>query len=633
MKKFLKVLFLGVVVCSFILSGLPGAFAQLAPELPRSETLMVDVLSGRVATPDNFNTWAATWRSPDRGIQQLMLEPLWIVEYATGKIINALASDKPIYNKDFTKMTIKLRKGMYWSDGVEFTADDVVYTVQLIMKHSDLGYYAQFSEYVDKVYKSGNYTVVFELKKPNSRFHTYFLDRWGACRPLPKHIFEKAKDPVTFDFNPPISSGPYILKSYDPGGYWCLWERRTDWEKTPTGKLYGMPQPKYVLYIYYGPPEKKVLAQNNHQLDMTDLTMEALRSALATNKYARPYRKDFPWVVNVDPCITGITFNTAKFPYNNKDVRWALALSIDIVDYIGLAFDGAATMGALHLPPTPIYLKWYYGPLESWLKNFTIDVDGKPFKVYDSNAPMRLAEYAKGRGYKVPTDPKEIREIFGYGWFKYAPDVAEKLLVKNGFKRDKDGKWLLPDGKPWKITILAGSTNPAHPAFRNAFAASQEWKKFGIDVEVVTSEMSGTLTSRGDFEVSTNWPVGPGSWGGHPDLHRDFEPWRSAFVRPIGEQTFGSVGRWSSPEMDKIIEQMEKISWDDPKTRQLGMEGLKIVFKEMPGIPTFAYPGVVSWDEYYWTNYPGAENAYCQPYHHWPNFKYMLPFLKPTGRK
>jgi len=53
----------------------------------------------------------------------------------------------------------------------------------------------------------------------------------------------------------------------------------------------------------------------------------------------------------------------------------------------------------------------------------------------------------------------------------------------------------------------------------------------------------------------------------------------------------------------------------------------------MPSIPTFGYPGVVGWDEYYWTNYPGAENSYQQPYHHWPNFKFMLPYLKSTGRK
>ena len=632
MKKFLKVLFLGLVVCSFILGSIPVAFSQLAPELPRSETLIVDILSGRIATPDNFNVWAATWRSPDRGIQQLMLEPLWMDEYSRGKIINALASDKPIYNKDFTRMTVKLRKGMYWSDGVEFTADDVVYTVQLIMKHSDLGYYAQFSEYVNKVYSVGKYIVVFELKKPNSRFHTYFLDRWGACRPLPKHVFEKAKDPVTFAFNPPISSGPYTMKSYDPGGYWCLWERRADWDKTPTGKLYGMPQPKYVLFNYYPTVEKRTMALITHQLDMGDFTIESLRSAMAASSYVRSYYREFPWAEVLHPCVTGLVFNTAKFPYNNKDVRWALALAIDIVDFVALAEDGAGALAVLHLPFTRPFQKWYYDPMESWLKNFSINVDGKSFKVYDPNASLRLAEYAKSRGYKVPTDSKEIRETFGYGWFKYAPDVAEKLLIKNGFKKDENGKWLLPDGKPWKITILATSTNPAHPSFRNASAASQEWKKFGIDVEVVTSAMSGTLTSRGDFEVSTDWPATE-PWGGHPDLYRTFNSWRSIYIKPIGEQTFGHTSRWSDPRMDKVIEQMEKISWDDPKTHQLGIEGLKIVFEEMPGIPITGYPSFVGWDEYYWTNYPGAENAYCQPHYHWPNFKYMLPFLKPTGRK
>jgi peptide/nickel transport system substrate-binding protein len=35
---------------------------------------------------------------------------------------NSLAAEKPIYNADFTQMTVKLRRGIYWSDGVEFTA-------------------------------------------------------------------------------------------------------------------------------------------------------------------------------------------------------------------------------------------------------------------------------------------------------------------------------------------------------------------------------------------------------------------------------------------------------------------------------------------------------------------------------
>ncbi|NLY04703.1 ABC transporter substrate-binding protein [Candidatus Sordicultor fermentans] len=609
-----------------------AGFAQLAEDIPREKTFIADVLTGRVGTPANFNVFTTAWRNPDRGVQQLMLEPLWLVDYVTGEVINALAAEGPIYNEDFTQMTVKLREGCQWSDGVPITADDIVYGIELCMQDSGMSYNAPFNLYVDKVYKTDDYTVVFEFKEPNARFHANFIDRWGGWRPFPKHIFEEAEDPLSFDFNPPISSGPYVLKDFDQAGYWTLWERREDWDKTPTGILYGMPPPEYVLFYYYGDAANKVIAQANHNLDMTDLTMEAFRAILERNEYSRGYRKEYPWVVNVDPCMTGLTLNNDVSPFDLKDVRWALTLAIDIVDYIGIAFDGAAPMGVLHVPPTPVYQEWYYKPLEEWLKNLTLDIeiDGEPFKPYDPEAPFRLVEYVKERGYDVPKEPEAIREMFGPGWWKYAPDVAEQLLLRNGFTKDANGKWLLPDGTPWKIAITA-HPSPSHPQHRNSLAAAQQWRNFGIDVTVNPSEAYAALAQTGDYVVNDNWPaIEP--WGGHPDLYRVLSPFRTSYYRPIGEQAVGHSSRWYNEKLDKVIEEMEKVDWDSDKNLQLGMEGLKILVEEMPTIPTFGYPGVVAWDEYYWTNYPGAENPYTQPYHHWPNFKYMLPFLRPVER-
>jgi len=95
----------------------------------------------------------------------------------------------------------------------------------------------------------------------------------------------------------------------------------------------------------------------------------------------------------------------------------------------------------------------------------------------------------------------------------------------------------------------------------------------------------------------------------------------------------GHPGRWSSPEMDAVI---QKLRETDPADTEavvaVGIEGLKIAVTEMPGIPTFGYIGFVAWDQQYWTNWPGSENAYTQPYTHWGPFKYMTPFLEPTGR-
>lgn len=612
-----------------------GGATATAAEPTRSETIIVDILSGRDANAGNFNLWVPGAAAPSKGIQQFQVRPLWMTEYAKGEVLNVLAKDPPIYNADFTQMTVNLRDGIFWSDGIEFTADDVVYTVETLMKNKGMAYSTELNLYVDKVTKTSKYQVVFHLKTAHSRFHSYFLDRWGAIRFMPKHVFEKVADLMTFTNYPPVSLGAYVLADYDPQGFWFRWKRRDDWQRTVVGKLYGMPQPKMVTFYFYGPPEKKVIAQSQHELDMTDLTPEALRAVLEKNAASRGYRKQYPWFVNVDPAITGIQFNTDKPPFNLKDVRWALTLATDIVDFTMTGFDGMGTLGAMLLPPTPAYMKWYYQPMQSWLENFSFDVDGKPFKPFDREAPIRLAQRAKERGYSVPTDPGQIRAIWGSGWWKYAPDVAAKLLERNRFKKGADGKWLLPDGTPWKFTIIT-TPNAAHPQNRNAFAMSQQWKKFGIDVSVETPDQYATITQRGLFDASTQWPARE-PWGAHPDMFRTFEHWYSAYYKPIGEMAIApqaAASRWKDPRLDKVVEALRATPWGNTdRIIQLGIEGLKITVEEMPGLPTVAYPGIVGWDETYWTNYPGAENVYTQPYHHWPNFEFMLPFLKSTGKK
>jgi peptide/nickel transport system substrate-binding protein len=57
-------------------------------------------------------------------------------------------------------------------------------------------------------------TVVFKLKKPNSRFHALFTVRWNAMWIMPKHVFETQADPGKFAFDPPVTLGAYKLHSY-----------------------------------------------------------------------------------------------------------------------------------------------------------------------------------------------------------------------------------------------------------------------------------------------------------------------------------------------------------------------------------------------------------------------------------
>lgn len=599
-------------------------------ELPRNETLIADILTGRVGSPSNFNNWVG-WKWQDRGMQNLANEPLWSVDFATGEIINGSASGDPDYNEDFTQVTIPLREGVTWSDGEPFTSADVVFTVETLMAHSEFNAHNYMVENVKSVSAPDDYTVVFELNQPNSRFHTTFLDRWGSTWIMPKHIWESVEDPVNFEFNPFVGTGPYKLHSYDPSGFWTIWEKREDWDKSPTGILFGEPKPKYIVFQNFADEGAKILAQLTHQADVLGVSSDGLQAVLQQCDTCRAYMLEWPYVVNNDPAQTGLTFNTTRAPFDNKDVRWALLLAIDIADYMGIAVDGTGALSPVHIPSLSNYPDDFIKPMIPWLEEFTLDIgNGETFKPFDVNASQRIVEYARGRGYEVSDDPDAQGKLFGYGWYKYAPDVAEKLLVKNGFSKDADGKWLLPDGTPWKISCLSGTQAVNHD-FRNCTAAVQAWKRFGIDASAYPSEASGTLGPTGDFDVSGAWPAQE-PWGAGPDLYRVLNHYNSEFVEPVGEFTNGHPSRWSSPEMDAVIEKLRNTDPTDYQaTVDAGIEGLKIAVTEMPGIPTYGYTGFVTWDEQYWTNWPGAENPYTQPYTHWGPFKYMTPFLEPTG--
>lgn len=599
-------------------------------DLPRNETLIADILTGRVGSPTNFNEWVG-WKWRDRGMQNLANEPLWSVDFATGEIIPGLAAGDPVYSEDFTSVTIPLREGVTWSDGEPFTAADVVFTVETLMAHDGFNANSYFVENVKSVSAPDDLTVAFELNIANSRFHTTFLDRWGATWIMPQHVWESVEDPVNFEFNPFVGTGPYKLHSFDPSGFWTIWEKREDWDKSPTGMMFGEPKPRYVVFQYFADEGAKILAQLTHQADVLGVSSDGLQAVMQQCDTCRAYQRDWPYVVNNDPAQTGLTFNTAKAPYDNRDVRWALLLAIDIGDYMGIAVDGTGALSPVHVPSLSNYPEDFIQPMLPWLEEFTLDIgNGETFQPFDPDASQRIVEYATGRGYEVPDDPTAQAKLFGHGWYKYAPDVAEKLLIKNGFSRDGNGNWLLPDGSPWQIACLSNTIAVNHDA-RNCAAAVQAWKKFGIDANTYMSEATAALNSTGDFDVSGNWPAQE-PWGAGPDLYRVLNYYNSEYVKELGDTTNGHPSRWSSPEMDAVIEQLRNTDPTDYQaTVDVGIEGLKIAVTEMPGIPTYGYIGFVTWDEQYWTNWPGAENPYTQPYTHWGPFKYMTPFLEPTG--
>lgn len=609
----------------------PDPGKEIAPGVPRGETLILENPTGRVVPADDFNRWRPGIQSSSTGFQQLALDALWYIDPDAGidgVWDNSLAAEKPIYNEDFTQMTVKLREGIFWSDGVEFTADDLVYTVETQKNTPGLAYTGQFSKYVASIEKPDNYTVIFNLTQPNSRFHGLFTVRWSACFMMPKHIFEKQADVVAFTFNPPISLGPYVMKDFDPNGNWYLWERREDWERTTLAR-FGMPAPKFAMYIAPGPSDKKVIAQTAKDLDVIhDIAPEGMITLAKTNPTSKGWFKSFPWA-HPDPTLPSVIYNNEKPGLDNRDVRWALTLAIDIVRVAMASYRGAATISAIHVPPTGMYPKYYFEPLQDWLKEFSIEVDGQEYKPYDPDASMRIAEEArKALGDLVPTDQAEINKAIGYGWWKHDLETAEKLMLQAGCTRDAGGKWLLPSGEPFKLALLAeGDTRPVMN--RGAAMIVENWVAFGLDATLdVRDNASRTkLALLGDFDADFGWTIE--TWGGHPDLFFFLESWHSSLYKPTGENAVGrNRMRWRHPDLDPIIEGIQKLDFDDPKGIELGIEFIKLAAREMPITPIMSYNVFSVCDETYWEGFPTAEDPYTNPVANWANTKYMFVKIK-----
>jgi len=341
------------------------AAPEVAPGVARADCLILENPQGKVVPADDFNRWRPGIQSSSTGLHQIALDALWYIDPdagINGVWENAAAAERPAYNKDFTEMTVKLRKGLMWSDGVEFTADDLVYTVDVQKNNAGWAYTGQFQTYVDKMDKPDNYTVVFKLKKANSRFHVLFTVRWGACFLIPKHVFEKQTDPLAFKFNPPISLGAYTLKDFDPNGNWYLWQKRADWQKTSLGTNWGEPGPKFAMYIAPGSSDNKVLSQKAHSLDVIhDMAPEGMITLAKTNPTSKGWFKSFPWA-HPDPTLPAIIYNNEKPQFKDKRMRWALTLAVDIVKVAMASYRGCATISGIHVPPTGLYPKYYFDP-------------------------------------------------------------------------------------------------------------------------------------------------------------------------------------------------------------------------------------------------------------------------------
>ena len=110
-----------------------------------------------------------------------------------------------------------------WHDGVPITADDVVWSFETLLTQGRENYRTYYGS-VDKVEKLAERRVKFQFKEQENRELPLIV---GQLPILPKHYWE-TKEFGSTTLEPPLGSGPYRIKDFEPGRY-VVYERVADY--------------------------------------------------------------------------------------------------------------------------------------------------------------------------------------------------------------------------------------------------------------------------------------------------------------------------------------------------------------------------------------------------------------------
>ncbi|WP_320035853.1 peptide-binding protein [Halarcobacter sp.] len=238
-----------------------------------------------------------------------------------GNIVTDLA--KSYEFKTNTKLIFKLKKGIKWHDGVEFTADDVVFTYEKIMdKNIYTPRKSNFKE-VESVKKLDKYTIEVIYKRP------YFkaLIVW-MMEIIPKHLLKKEENLMSSFFDrKPIGTGPYKIKELKTGSDINLFANEDYFE--------GKPKIEKIHYKFIPDPNTSFLMLKQNQLDLGGLTPLQIDRQIDTS-----FKNDYKIIEKPSFAYDYLGFNLKNEKFKNPKIREALSLAINRKEMVDILFFG-----------------------------------------------------------------------------------------------------------------------------------------------------------------------------------------------------------------------------------------------------------------------------------------------------
>jgi peptide/nickel transport system substrate-binding protein len=279
----------------------------------------------------------------DEGIHFSVFDPLFGVD-PEGKFTPALAAEVPTVENggisaDGLNWKVKLRDDVKWHDGKPFTAEDVKFTLELLVDPNFRSWRRTGHDQVRDIKVVSPTEITWRMEKPYAPYPSIL----AATFIVPKHVLEPEADKNSAPFNnAPIGTGPFKWVERVAGDHIEL-EANPDY--------YGDgPYLERIIYKYI--PDLTVLYT---QFKTGDIDIIGLQWITADH-YGEA--KDLPSKkVAVVPTATveSLSFNMERPQFKDPSVRQALYHALDKASIIDALYYGLPAPTETYMPQQSSY--------------------------------------------------------------------------------------------------------------------------------------------------------------------------------------------------------------------------------------------------------------------------------------
>lgn len=404
-----------------------------------------------------------------------------------------------------------IKDNVNFSDGTPLTADDVVYSLERQRDPEVAGELAWMFENVDKIEKTGDYQVTVTLKKPDATW-PYTLAT-TASLVISKEYAEAHKDNLGTPDGGLVGSGPYVIESWEQGSEIILTKNENYWDDSVSLDF------DKVDFKFIPDASVAKLSLESGEIDFTTAVTADGANELESNAD-----------INIQPVdyfgVTFLSFNNTREPFNDKNVRKAIAYAVDkqsLVDNV------------------------YYG-------KYAGVANALPF------------------GESIITTEKDA-------WTDYLADVESYSL-----DIDKAKEYLaassVPDGFSAKLVYPA--SDPVYESV--ALVIQQNLKELGIELTLEGLAASEISTLRYGGSETRDYDLMIARWGSdYPDPVGVISP---LFLSTNNVAGGSNWSEYSSAEFDDLLEkQAEEL--DPVKRAGILQDALTVLGDDIPSYPIY----------------------------------------------